>query len=125
MKKIALVVDDEPMIRLMLSEMLSLVNFTVTQAEDGIEAMQKIMETRPDVIILDVMMPNMDGISVCKQLRHQPETADLPIIIVSGKAQMNDIEEGLEAGADRYLRKPVALAEFLQNVREIATGPSV
>jgi DNA-binding response OmpR family regulator len=109
----------------MLSEMLSLVNFTVTQAEDGIEAMQKIMETRPDVIILDVMMPNMDGISVCKQLRHQPETADLPIIMVSGKAQMNDIEEGLEAGADRYLRKPVALAEFLQNVREIATGPSV
>ena len=124
MKKIALVVDDEPMIRLMLSEMLSLVNFTVTQAEDGIEAMQKIMETRPDVIILDVMMPNMDGISVCKQLRHHPETADLPIIIVSGKAQMNDIEEGLEAGADRYLRKPVALAEFLQNVREIASGPT-
>jgi len=123
MKKIALVVDDEPMIRLMLSEMLSLVNFTVTQAEDGVEAMQKIMEARPDVIILDVMMPNMDGISVCKQLRHQPETADLPIIIVSGKAQINDIEEGLEAGADRYLRKPVALAEFLQNVREIASGP--
>ena len=119
MNKLALVVDDEPVIRQMFGEMLSMVNIKASEAEDGRDALEKIIELQPDVIILDVLMPKMDGLTLCKILRHKPHTADLPIIIVSGKAQAHDIQEGLLAGADRYLCKPVPLAKLLQNVQEL------
>ena len=101
-----LVVDDEPATRMMLRMMLQIDGFTIREAEDGIDALEQIKEGPPDLLILDVMMPRMDGITLCKILRNQPETASLPIIMLSGKVQAEAEREGLNAGANLYLHKP-------------------
>ena len=116
-----LVVDDEFRNREMLRMMLEIMGYIVFEAEDGIDALAKVAENRPDVMILDVMMPNMDGITLCKQLRSQPETADLPIIMLSGKTHDSAIQEGLEAGANQYMKKPMAAQELLANVKALAS----
>ena len=88
-------------------------------ARDGLEALEKIPECRPDVLILDVMMPRMDGLALCRKLRDTEETAELPIILLSGKAHQEAIQEGLEAGADRYLVKPAGLEELMRSIDEV------
>ncbi len=116
MGKSALIVDDEPSIRQMLIDMLSILNFTVSEARDGVEALEYLQETQPDVVVLDIMMPRMDGLALTEKLRREPKTANLPIIILSAKMA---VEEGLKAGADRYLCKPVFMNELLDNVQQI------
>jgi CheY-like chemotaxis protein len=101
-----LVVDDDPAIRMMLRMMLQLDGFTIHEAEDGIDALNLISAHPPDLLILDVMMPRMDGITLCKTLRGRKETAVFPIIMLSGKVQPEAEREGLAAGANRYLHKP-------------------
>ena len=114
-----LIVDDEPMTQDLLRLMLEPAGFRVTGADHGLEALQKVHEQRPDIILLDVMMPHMDGIAVCKEIRGNPETADLPIVMLSGKTHLNAVEEGLEAGANRYLPKPTARTDLIQNLRDV------
>ena len=114
-----LIVDDEPLTQDMLRLMLEPAGFRVTGAEHGLEALEKVKESKPDIMILDVMMPHMDGITVCKKLRSNAETADLPIIMLSGKTHLNAVEEGMRAGANRYLAKPMSRAELIQNLREV------
>lgn len=119
-----LVVDDDPIIRHMLRMLLELDGYDVDEAEDGIDALEKIGQQPPHAMILDVMMPRLDGVSVCKRLRSEPETMNLPIIIVSGKTQMGAEEEGLAAGASAYLRKPIDVPEMLRILRGfLANGP--
>lgn len=119
MKFKILVVDDDPNLRVLLRQMLALRGFDVVEAEDGLDALAKVEEAKPSVIVLDVMMPDIDGITVCKQLRSQPQTANLPIIMLSGKVHPEAVEEGLQAGADKYLRKPIPLADLIANIREV------
>ena len=119
MKFKILVVDDDPNLRVLLRQMLGLRGFDVVEAEDGLDALAKVEEAEPDVVILDVMMPDMDGVSVCKILRRQLKTANLPIIMLSGKVHPEAVKEGLEAGADKYLRKPIPLADLIANIREV------
>lgn len=107
MTGLILIVDDDSAIRMMLRMMLKLEGFTIQEAEDGIDALNQIEAHCPDLLILDVMMPRMDGITLCKLLRERPETAVLPIIMLSGKVQAEAEREGLDAGANRYLHKPV------------------
>lgn len=114
-----LVVDDEPLTQDLLRLMLEPAGFRVTGAEHGLEALQKVQESKPDIMILDVMMPHMDGITVCRKIRSNPETADLPIVMLSGKTHLNAVEEGLEAGANRYLAKPMSRNDLIQNLREV------
>lgn len=114
-----LVVDDDLRIRDLLREMLRLFGYSVFEAEDGVDALEKVEETLPDVIITDVMMPNMDGITLCKTLRGQTRTAALPIIMLSGKTHLNASEDGISAGATRYLFKPVAMDNLVKNLREV------
>ena len=114
-----LIVDDEPMTQDLLRLMLEPAGFRVTGAEHGLEALEKVKESKPDIMILDVMMPHMDGITVCKRIRSNPETVDLPIIMLSGKTHLNAIEEGLQAGANRYLGKPMSRTDLIQNLREV------
>ena len=120
-----LIVDDEPVTQDLLRLMLEPAGFRVTEAEDGLEALQKVQESKPDIMILDVMMPNMDGITVCKKIRSNAETADLPIVMLSGKTHLNAVEEGLQAGANRYLAKPMSRAELIQNLREVLAETAV
>ena len=114
-----LVVDDEPMTQNLLRMMLEPVGYDVTSAMDGIEALERVQEVKPDAMILDVMMPRMDGITVCRTLRSQPETADLPIIMLSGKTNLNAEQEGLAAGANIYMAKPMSRADLINRLQSL------
>lgn len=87
MKHSILLVDDDPNLRDMLRQMLEIGGFDVVEAEDGLDALEKLEEMTPDIMVLDVMMPNLDGVSLCKQLRSDTEFMSLPIIMLSGKTQ--------------------------------------
>ena len=112
-KSRVLLVDDQPEVLNMLSLFFERAGFEVETAVDGQTALQKVTENRPDIMVLDMMMPGMNGIDVCRQLRSQPQTAQLPILMLSAKGEVADRVQGLEAGADDYIVKPVARRELL------------
>ncbi len=114
-----LVVDDEPMARTLLRLMLVRAGFEVLEAEDGYDALQQVSESLPDVMILDVMMPGMDGFAVCETLRREEKTAHLPIIMLSAKTDLDSVNRGLRAGATKYLTKPVSPEDLTRNVRDV------
>ncbi|MBK8431464.1 MAG: response regulator [Chloroflexi bacterium] len=87
--------DDEPMARTLLRLMLVRAGFEVVEAKDGHDALEKLKENRPDLVILDVMMPGMDGFTVCSTMRSQPTTADVPVIMLSAKTDMGSVNKGL------------------------------
>lgn len=124
MKNSILLVDDEPNLRELLRHMLEIGGFEVVEAEDGFDALDKLAENAPDMMILDVMMPNLDGVSLCKQLRATARFATLPIVMLSGKTQYHAVQEGLAAGANRYLCKPITVNELIQTVREVLSAPA-
>ena len=114
-----LVVDDEPLTQNLMRMMLEPVGFNVSSAMDGLEALECVKEQVPDVMILDVMMPKMDGIEVCKELRRQPETADLPIMMFSGKTSFTAEKEGLAAGANCYRYKPISRVDLIETLQRL------
>ena len=118
MKPILYIVDDIPDNRTMLKMMFQLKGYEIVEACDGVDALEKLAIQKADCMILDVMMPNMDGITLCKRLRETPETSTLPIIMLSGKTQPEDIEAGLEAGANYYMKKPQNTPKLLALVQE-------
>lgn len=118
MSQSVLVVDDEPMARTLLRLMLIRAGFNVTEAEDGFDALDKVRKSRPDVILLDVMMPGMDGFAVCERLRNDVDTATLPIIMLSAKTDLGSINRGLRVGATVYLTKPISPEDLTRHVRE-------
>jgi len=122
---IVLVVDDEEMTRKLLRLMLERDGFVIVEAEDGLEALEIIKREMPDVIIMDVMMPNMDGFSACQALRSKPETAKIPIILLSARAQAEAIRAGLSAGANRYMTKPISKPELVQTIRDLLSDVPV
>ena len=124
MKNSILLVDDEPNLRELLRHMLEIGGFEVIEAEDGFDALDKLAENTPDMMILDVMMPNLDGVSLCKQLRATARFATLPSVMMSGKTQCHAVQEGLAAGANRYLCKPITVNELIQTVREVLSAPA-
>jgi DNA-binding response OmpR family regulator len=113
-----LIVDDEPMARTLLRLMLVRAGFNVSEAEDGFDALEKVKKNRPDIILLDVMMPGMDGFSVCQTLRDEQETASLPIIMLSAKTDLDSINQGLRVGATKYLTKPISPEDLTKHVRD-------
>jgi CheY-like chemotaxis protein len=120
-----LVVDDEPMTRTLLQLMLAPADYEVYEAGDGFEALDKIGQHLPDIMVLDVMMPNMDGLALCRILREQEETANIPIILLSAKTTPEAIQEGLYAGANRYLTKPVSRKDLLESLAELLSVVSI
>lgn len=114
-----LVVDDEPMARTLLRLMLVRAGFEVSEAEDGYDALEKIEAEIPDLVILDVMMPGMDGFSVCRAVRESARTAALPVIMLSAKTDLESVNRGLRAGANKYLTKPISPDELTRQVRSI------
>jgi DNA-binding response OmpR family regulator len=119
LSKSVLVVDDEAMTRDLLRLMLKGTGFTIYEAEDGFQALEQVAAHKPDIVILDVMMPGLDGLGVCRKIRSQPETADLPIIMLSAKTTHAAVQDGLEAGANKYLTKPVGFKELISNLEEV------
>ena len=117
-----LVVDDDPMKRQLLRLILERAGFGVAEAADGTEALLALDSSIPDLMTLDVMMPQMDGFTVCERLRQNPKTAELPIIMVSARADSSSIREGLAAGANRYLSQPVMPDKLIKTVNELLPG---
>jgi DNA-binding response OmpR family regulator len=114
-----LVVDDEPNVLRMVSYTLEIEGYEVVVAQNGVEALSKVQTEAPDLVILDVMMPDMSGIEVCEQLRKGPETIGLPIIMFSALSQVADKVRCLEAGADEYLTKPITPEELVARVKAL------
>lgn len=115
MAKKILVVDDEPAQLRLASQVLSINGYEVLQANSGQEALRIIFEQRPDLVLLDVMMPGIDGWQTCSCIR---EITDVPVIMLTGKRNTeDDIVRGLESGADEYLTKPLGNRELLARVR--------
>lgn len=112
-----LVVDDEEPIQELLKFNLENEGYNVLTAFDGPAALKIIEEKRPDLVVLDVMLPGMDGLEVCNQLRQNPKFRDLPVIMLTAKGEEIDKVLGLELGADDYLTKPFSPRELLARIR--------
>ncbi len=119
-----MVVDDDEVIRQLIAVNLTLEGFDVVTAVDGQDCLNKVAEARPDVITLDVMMPRLDGWVTATQLRRNPETAGIKVILITARAQEDDRDRGRQVGVDAYLTKPFDPAEMIRVVRELAGAPS-
>ena len=117
-----LVVDDEQAVRESLRRSLRFNGYDVLTANDGLEAVEAVRSENPELLILDVMMPNMDGLEVCRTLRS--EGWDRPILVLTARDGVSDRVAGLDAGADDYLPKPFALEELLARVRSLVRRAS-
>lgn len=111
-----LVIDDEPMSRALLRLTLQANNFDVIEATDGLAALALIGQQQPDLIIVDVVMPSLNGLDLCRIVRQNNKFEGIPIVIVSAKAQVDAIQAGMSAGATHYLTKPVSRRELVQVV---------
>jgi CheY-like chemotaxis protein len=119
-----LVVDDDEVIRQLIAVNLTLEGFEVVTAVDGRECLEKVTEVHPDVITLDVMMPRLDGWVTATQLRRNPETAGIKVVLITARAQEDDRDRGRQIGVDAYLTKPFDPAEMIRVVRELAGASS-
>lgn len=119
MKGKILVVDDDPDILRLTRYCLEIEGCEVVTAETGTDGLFAVKRERPDLVILDVMMPDMSGLEVCRRLRANPQTADLPIVMLSAKGQVQDKVGGLKGGADDYVTKPADPTELLARVESL------
>ncbi len=125
-KPIVLVVEDEAALVTMLRYNLEKQGFRVEEAVDGQEALTRISEAAPDIVLLDWMLPVMSGIEVCRQLRRRPATRDLPVIMVTARTEDQDAVRGLNTGADDYITKPFSMESLLARMRALLrrSGPA-
>jgi len=114
-----LIVEDEPPLVELLSYNLEKAGFQAQIARDGDEALLAVEERRPDLVLLDWMLPYVSGIEICRRLRRNPETRDLPIILLTARGEEDDRIRGLEAGADDYVVKPFSPSELVARVRAV------
>ncbi|MGH7361243.1 MAG: response regulator transcription factor, partial [Candidatus Methylomirabilales bacterium] len=114
-----LVVDDEPLIAQMLTDRLQELYVNVIRASNGVEALEMAWEHVPDLILLDVMMPKIDGFEVAKILKENPRTATIPIIFLTALSQVKDKVRGLQLGAEDYVTKPFHFDELLVRVNKV------
>ena len=114
-----LVVEDESAIVDIVCRALRRHGYETESAGDGDAALDKAATLRPDLVILDLMLPKMDGWEVCRRLRAMPETASTPVIMLTARRDERDVLEGLEIGADDYMKKPFSLAELVARVRAL------
>ena len=119
MSKKVLIVDDEPNIVISLEFLVKKEGFTVAVAADGEEALAKVAEFSPDLILLDVMMPKKSGFEVCEALRADPARSGLKIIMLTAKGRDTEMAKGLALGADAYMTKPFSTKDLVAKIREI------
>jgi two-component system response regulator RpaA len=114
-----LVIDDDPAISELVAVNLEMAGYDVSQAEDGIKGQALALQLQPDLIMLDLMLPRVDGFTVCQRLRRDDRTAEIPVLMLTALSQTQDKVEGFNAGADDYLTKPFEVEEMLARVRAL------
>ncbi|MBL7198666.1 MAG: response regulator [Anaerolineae bacterium] len=114
-----LIAEDEKDIRELIVFSLTFAGFEVVSAIDGIEAVEKTLQTKPDLIMMDVRMPRMTGYEACARLKANEKTKHIPVIMLSAKGQESEIQTGLDVGAYEYILKPFAPDELIQRVKDI------
>ena len=117
-----LIADDEPNIVLALEFLMKKEGYEVQTVSDGEEALRTIEKSPPDLILLDIMMPKLDGYEVCQRIRSDPSLKDIVIIMLTAKGREVEREKGLALGADFYITKPFSTREVVQKVREVLAG---
>ena len=119
MGKKILIIEDDPATQRLVDYSLKQEGYQIITASNGLEGIRKALGEAPDLIILDVMLPGMDGFEICYRLRSEPSTANLPILMFSAKAQEIDKDTGIKVGADDYLTKPSAPADIVNRVGKL------
>jgi len=122
-KRRVLIVDDEPNIVLSLEFLLRQQGYEVSVARDGEEALAAAEEQRLDLVVLDVMLPGLDGFEVCRRLRERPDLAGLKILLLTARGREVERVRGLEEGADAYVRKPFSTRQLMKTVAELLGRP--
>ncbi|MDA0229707.1 MAG: response regulator [Proteobacteria bacterium] len=117
MKKTALIVEDNALNLKLMRDLLEASGIETLQTKDGSRALEMVREHRPDIILMDIQLPDVSGLDVTRQLKADPELRAIPIIAVTALALRGDEERVLEAGCDAYISKPISVANFLQEVR--------
>jgi DNA-binding response OmpR family regulator len=119
-----LIVDDEPHIVLSLEFVLQRAGYETASAGDGEEGLTLVRQMRPEVVLLDVMMPKRNGYEVCQTIKSDPELRDTPVIMLTAKGQEVEVLKGLDLGASAYVTKPFGNAEIIHAVRTVLEGNS-
>lgn len=114
---VLLVDDNEQNLELLEAYMEDVPEFRVLTATNGLEALTKVAEERPDVVLLDIMMPKMSGFEVCRRLKSDPKTRDITVIMVTALSEPSDVERAAECGTDDYLSKPIDRHALIQQMR--------
>lgn len=120
-----LIVDDEEIIREVLSYAIKGRGFISEDAKNGKEALKKVAQGRPDIIILDVAMPEMDGLEACKQLRENPYTLNIPIIFLSAQRNLDKFIQGMPGAAIKYIAKPCDIEDLLKQIDNCTPGKNL
>ena len=116
-RKKILLVDDSSTVLLMERMILSKSQYDVVTAKDGVEGVEKAVAEKPDLILMDVVMPRMDGFEACRKLREQDDTKAIPVIMVTTRGELASVETGYAAGCSEYVTKPINGLELLAKVR--------
>ena len=124
MTKRVLVVDDEPSIVISVEFLMKREGFEVSVARDGEEALALIGAERPDLVVLDVMMPKLNGFEVCERVRADPAFADMRILMLTAKGREAEMSKGLALGADAYMAKPFSTRDLVARVKELLKSES-
>ncbi len=119
-----LVVEDSPPQREMISALLKHSGMTVTSASDGVEALEQILEDCPDIVVLDIVMPRMNGYELCRRLKDNPKTKELPVVMCSTKGEEFDRYWGMRQGANAYIAKPFQPQELVSTVKKLLRNPN-
>lgn len=114
-----LIVDDSSALREMVAGLLIKAGMTILEAKDGAEAQKKIKASLPDLIVLDIVMPNMNGYELCRWIKNNPGTQDVPVVICSSKSEEFDRYWGMKQGADAYIAKPFRPDEMVETVKQL------
>ncbi|NDJ23430.1 response regulator [Nostoc sp. B(2019)] len=117
-----LIVEDSIAQREMITDLLKATGLIVTHASDGLEALEAIQSAPPDLVVLDIVMPRMNGYEVCRRLKSDPKTQNVPVVMCSSKGEEFDRYWGMKQGADAYIAKPFQPTELVGTVKQLLRG---
>ena len=120
-----LIVDDDPQVHKLIAKMLPLEAYTVRSSYSADDALANISGSKPDLVILDIMMPKVSGIEVCNKIKENPETKDVMVLILSAKDAQSDRIEGLNQGADEYISKPFHMRHLIRKIEHMLSKKTI